>query len=229
MIERQVVIRNRAGLHTRPAATLVKVAAKFKAEFMIEKAGFEINGKSIIGVMTLAAEQGSELTLRFDGEDEEEGVPHRGAGRKVLIIVLLAVTLLLLSVIGGVLYFFGLLDPILGIEETVPEGEETQIKGQVFYKLEDFTLNLSTEGQKSQFMKVGITIVLMNEAEIARVEALTPRIQDNVTAFLRELKAEELAGSANFQRLRQNILLRVRTAVAPTEVTNVLFHSALVQ
>jgi len=78
-------------------------------------------------------------------------------------------------------------------------------------------------------MKVGITIVLMNEAEIARVEALTPRIQDNVTAFLRELKAEELAGSANFQRLRQNILLRVRTAVAPTEVTNVLFHSALVQ
>jgi len=71
MIERRVVIRNRAGLHTRPAATLVKLAAKYKAEFMIEKEGFEINGKSIIGVMTLAAEQGSELTLRFDGEDEE--------------------------------------------------------------------------------------------------------------------------------------------------------------
>ena len=71
MIERQVVIRNRAGLHTRPAATLVKVAARFKAEFMIEKDGFEINGKSIIGVMTLAAEQGSTLILRFEGEDEQ--------------------------------------------------------------------------------------------------------------------------------------------------------------
>lgn len=71
MIERRVVIRNRAGLHTRPAATLVKLAAKFKAEFMVEKDGLEINGKSIIGVMTLAAEQGSVLTLRFDGEDEE--------------------------------------------------------------------------------------------------------------------------------------------------------------
>jgi len=72
MIERRVTITNRAGLHTRPAATLVKLAAKFKSEFFIEKDGLEINGKSIIGVMTLAAEQGSELTLRFEGTDEQE-------------------------------------------------------------------------------------------------------------------------------------------------------------
>jgi phosphocarrier protein HPr len=70
MIEREVVIKNRSGLHTRPAATLVKTAAKFKSEFFIYKDGMEINGKSIIGVMTLAAEQGSKLSLRFDGEDE---------------------------------------------------------------------------------------------------------------------------------------------------------------
>ena len=74
MIERQVTIKNRAGLHTRPAATLVKTAAKFKAEFTIIKDGFEINGKSIIGVMTLAAEQGSVLSLRFEGEDEEDAM-----------------------------------------------------------------------------------------------------------------------------------------------------------
>jgi phosphocarrier protein len=71
MIQREVSIRNRAGLHTRPAATLVKLAAKFKAEFFIEKDGMEINGKSIIGVMTLAAEQGSKMVVRFSGEDEE--------------------------------------------------------------------------------------------------------------------------------------------------------------
>jgi len=70
VIEREVTIRNRAGLHTRPAATLVKTAARFKSEFTIRKDDFEINGKSIIGVMTLAAEQGSTLLLRFDGEDE---------------------------------------------------------------------------------------------------------------------------------------------------------------
>lgn len=71
MIERTVTILNRKGLHTRPAATLVKLAAKFEAELTIAKDGFEINGKSIIGVMTLAAEQGTTLTLRFEGPDEE--------------------------------------------------------------------------------------------------------------------------------------------------------------
>ena len=72
MVEHHVTIKNRAGLHTRPAATLVKTAAKFKSEFMIQKDTFEINGKSIIGVMTLAAEQGSPLVLKFEGPDEEE-------------------------------------------------------------------------------------------------------------------------------------------------------------
>ncbi|MEX0601958.1 MAG: HPr family phosphocarrier protein [Bacteroidota bacterium] len=74
MIEKEVTIRNRAGLHTRPAATLVKLAAKFKADFFISKDGLEINGKSIIGVMTLAAEQGSTLLLRFSGEDEQQAL-----------------------------------------------------------------------------------------------------------------------------------------------------------
>ena len=74
MIEREVTIRNRSGLHTRPAAALVKEAAKFKSEFFITKDGMEINGKSIIGVMTLAAEQGAVLILRFEGVDEAEAV-----------------------------------------------------------------------------------------------------------------------------------------------------------
>lgn len=72
MIQQEVTIRNKAGLHTRPAAAIVKLAAKFKADFYIEKDNVEINGKSIIGVMTLAAEQGSKLLLKFDGPDETE-------------------------------------------------------------------------------------------------------------------------------------------------------------
>jgi phosphocarrier protein HPr len=74
MIERTATIRNRAGLHTRPAAAIVKLAAKYKSEFWIEKDGMPINGKSIIGVMTLAAEQGSTLILRFEGPDETDAV-----------------------------------------------------------------------------------------------------------------------------------------------------------
>lgn len=70
MIERVVTIRNRAGLHTRPAANIVKKAAQYRCELIIDKGGFRINGKSIIGVMTLAAEQGSTLKLEFNGPDE---------------------------------------------------------------------------------------------------------------------------------------------------------------
>lgn len=72
MIEKEVTIVNKAGMHTRPASTIVRIAAKYKADFFISREGFVVNGKSIIGVMTLAAEQGSTLTLRFEGEDEQE-------------------------------------------------------------------------------------------------------------------------------------------------------------
>ncbi len=72
MTEREVTVTNRAGLHTRPASMIVKVASAFEAEFFIHKDGYEINGKSIIGVMTLAAEQGAVLKLVFDGTDEED-------------------------------------------------------------------------------------------------------------------------------------------------------------
>jgi len=72
MIEVTAKIVNRAGLHTRPAATIVKIASKYKSQFFISKDGFKIDGKSIIGVMTLAAEMGSELALSFEGVDEVE-------------------------------------------------------------------------------------------------------------------------------------------------------------
>lgn len=72
MVVREVIVTNQAGVHTRPASMIVRTAARFKAEFVIQKDGYEINGKSIIGVMTLAAEQGATLTLLFDGTDEKE-------------------------------------------------------------------------------------------------------------------------------------------------------------
>lgn len=72
MIKKKITIKNKAGLHARPAALLVKRAARFKSDFFIHMYGYRINGKSILGVMTLAAEQGAELELEFDGADEEK-------------------------------------------------------------------------------------------------------------------------------------------------------------
>lgn len=72
MLVREVTVLNRAGIHTRPASMIVREAARFRSEFFIRKDGYEINGKSIIGVMTLAAEQGATLELLFEGPDEQD-------------------------------------------------------------------------------------------------------------------------------------------------------------
>lgn len=72
MIKKKVTIINDAGLHARPAAALVKLASKFESDFYIHLYGYKVNGKSILGVMTLAAEKGAELELELDGPDEEE-------------------------------------------------------------------------------------------------------------------------------------------------------------
>jgi phosphocarrier protein len=74
MIERTVTIANKNGLHARPAAEIVKTAAKYKAEITLVRDDLEVNGKSIMGVMMLAAEYGATLLLRADGSDAEEAV-----------------------------------------------------------------------------------------------------------------------------------------------------------
>ena len=71
MPERTVQIVNRNGLHARPAAEIVKLAARFKADITIVKDDLDVNGKSIMGVMMLAAECGSSITLRAKGADED--------------------------------------------------------------------------------------------------------------------------------------------------------------
>ena len=72
MLTREVTVRNRAGVHTRPASMIVREASRFTSDFYIRKDGYEINGKTIIGVMTLAAEQNATLDLLFEGPDEAE-------------------------------------------------------------------------------------------------------------------------------------------------------------
>ena len=74
MLKSTVTVKNRAGLHTTPAAVLVKLAAKYKSEIFLDRDGFSINAKSIIGVMTLAAELGCKLEITCDGPDEAKAM-----------------------------------------------------------------------------------------------------------------------------------------------------------
>ncbi|MCL5019551.1 MAG: HPr family phosphocarrier protein [Patescibacteria group bacterium] len=71
MIQVEIEIINESGLHARPSSVLVKTASKFKSNISLAKDGLEVNGKSILGVMSIAAEKGSKIVLRIDGEDEQ--------------------------------------------------------------------------------------------------------------------------------------------------------------
>ena len=76
MKQQKVKIINKLGLHARPAAEFVKLASKFTADIYVLKNDRMVNGKSIMGVMTLAAENGCELTIRAEGTDEDQALEH---------------------------------------------------------------------------------------------------------------------------------------------------------
>ena len=74
MMETTIVMQNRLGLHTRACSVFVKEAAKYASHITLARDGLEVNGKSILGVMMLAAERGAELSLKADGSDEQQAI-----------------------------------------------------------------------------------------------------------------------------------------------------------
>ena len=78
MISRDFIISNKLGLHARPSAQLTQTAARFAADIHISRAGRRVNAKSIMGVMMLAAGQGSAVTVEAEGEDAEQAVQAIG-------------------------------------------------------------------------------------------------------------------------------------------------------
>ena len=90
-------------------------------------------------------------------------------------------------------------------------------------------MNLNTGSRKSNFLKISVALELDDEATIERLQTVMPRIIDNFQVYLRELRIEDLSGSAGIERLREELLLRVNAAIRPAEVRDVLFKEMLVQ
>ena len=73
-IEKEVTVINRLGLHARPAAMFVRIASRYRSEVWVAKEGEQINGKSIMGLMMLAAGQGSKLLIKCEGPDADKAI-----------------------------------------------------------------------------------------------------------------------------------------------------------
>ena len=113
------------------------------------------------------------------------------------------------------------------------EGEKTKkpliTKGQFYHKFEDLNVNLVSSKRKPKYLRLSITVAVTREDDVVVIEKLSPRVIDNVIQYLSGLKPNEMAGTANFVKVQDNILLRVRTAVAPIIVTDALITLALVK
>jgi len=169
-----------------------------------------------------------------DLDDEEGDLDDEGSGKKKLLIIIAVVLLL---TVGGIAaaYFTGLLQPVIDwitgeqAQSAADQSVKAKTKDAVFFPLEELIVNINTGGRKSSFLKVRISLELDDANDIKRIESVMPRILDNFQVYLRELRIEDLSGSAGMYRLREELLSRVNAAVAPVKVNDVLFKEMLVQ
>jgi flagellar FliL protein len=176
----------------------------------------------------------SQAAVDAGAEDgvEIEVKPRGGLNGKKLILFIVLPLLLLIGG-GGTTYFLGLLDPLLGIEATA-EGDATAAEHveagpSVYYELPEMLINLNSTGKKSNFLKITVSLELESAEAVGEVEAVLPRVIDSFQVYLRELRIDDLRGSAGLYRLREELLLRVNAAVEPVRVRDVLFKEMLVQ
>jgi flagellar FliL protein len=159
---------------------------------------------------------------------EAEAAPS-GGKRKLIIIAAGAIGLLLIT--GGVLYLTGITDKFIGHKDAASAEKAAPAVAPVavFFDLPDLLVNLNTTGRKASFLKLSVSLELERGDDLARLQAVMPRIIDNFQVYLRELRVEDLRGSSGIYRLREELLTRVNTAVAPVKVRDVLFKEMLVQ
>lgn len=168
-----------------------------------------------------AAEDGTEDGNSASGR-------KRFHGRKLALLV--ALPLLLVSGAGAGAYYSGALDSYVGTDNGKKEEKKAdEAKPAIFYDLPDLLVNLNSSGDRSNYLKISISLELRHSQDIDHIKAVMPRIIDNFQVYLRELRVEDLRGSAGLARLREQLLRRINVAAAPTKVADVLFREMLVQ
>ena len=168
-----------------------------------------------------------DLNLGGDGvEDLTAGLEQkRTSGKKLVLFALLG--LLVLGGGGGVALF--LLSGDEGEHADEAAAEEKIVEHLVFYDLPEMLVNLNTGGRKPSYLKVLIALEITDPEAIPEIEEKLPRVIDNFQVYLRELRVEDLDGSAGMFRLKEELLRRVNLSVAPVEVKDILFKEMLIQ
>lgn len=178
-----------------------------------------------------------------EGQEGQEGTAKKSFNLKFLLMFVIA-PVLVLALAGGGAYFF----LFSGGEETADaahgegggehgsadghgggEGEHGAAAAAVFFDLPEILVNLAGGEGRPSYLKLSVALELPNAETQHAIEPLMPRVVDNFQVYLRELRIEDLQGSAGLFRLKEELIRRVNLAVAPSQVKDVLFKEMLIQ
>jgi flagellar FliL protein len=154
-----------------------------------------------------------------------------GKNRKKLLMLAGGGILLVAGGLGGAFYA-GMLDGVPGVgPEHAADGETARTEGAepIFYELPDIVVSLNTGERKSRFLKVRVNLELATTDDLPQIERVMPRIMDHFQVYLRELRIEDINGSAGTFRLREELLKRVSASARPAQINDVLFVEMIIQ
>jgi len=165
-----------------------------------------------------------------DGELAEAG-KKKLSGKKLVLFIVLPLLLVLGGGGAGAAWYLGAFGG--GEAELASDGSEGGGKADsgdvVFYDLPEMLVNLNTGSKQSSFLKIKVALELEEAESLPILENLLPRIVDNFQVYLRELRREDLSGSAGLYRLKEELMARVNLAIQPARINDVLFKEMLVQ
>ena len=138
-------------------------------------------------------------------------------------LVIAGAVLMLVGAAGAYGYASGLFLSGTRTVET-PQGDAV-----TYYDLPEITVNLATKGHTVRYLKLRVTLQVANRAIVQMVEPHLPRIIDTFQVYLREMRTEDLSGSAGLYRLREELTRRINIAIAPEEIDDVLFQELIIQ
>lgn len=159
--------------------------------------------------------------------DAEAAPPRKRLSGKKLVLFVVLPTLLALAGAGGGASFL-----LAGSEPAPPSPEEEAKAAEarvVFYELPEMLVNLNSGGKQTNYLRIRVALELDGPESTAKVEAVLPRVVDHFQVYLRELRLEDLNGSAGMVRLKEELLARVSAAAQGAKVNDVLFKEMLVQ
>lgn len=179
--------------------------------------------------------------MAADTFDEDLGGGRRGStrkrlsGKKLVLFVILPV--LLAIVAAGGLWYLGAFGSLTGGGEKAAGSEPTAAAGgpltagPYFWpaKPMELLVNLRTDSPRPSFLKLSVSLELEHPEDGVKIGDVMPRVTDTLQVYLRELRADQLQGSAGLLRVREELLARINAAVRPVRVKDVLFNEMLIQ